>query len=606
MKSHAIKKKFIRFFEEQEHRIVQSSSLWPQDDPSVLLTTAGMQPFKPYFMGEKDPNADFGACRLASIQRCFRTSDIESVGDATHSTFFEMLGNFSINDYFKEEAIRFAWEFLVDELKLDKKRIWITYFKGDADVPADLESKKIWKQYVDESRIVGFERADNWWGPPGKSGPCGPSSEIHYDMADVPVTDALYGPNAANGSCIEIWNLVFTEYHMNEQGVIKKLKTKSIDTGMGFERLAMIMQRVRAVSDIDVNHSLVELVRSDPMFGSTTDIEDIWRSRIVADHIKGTVFLLADGISFSNKEQGYILRRIFRRALDQYLHQPTHLEKLVSQVIKNYYEDYPHLKNNEQQILAALAQERAAYEKVLKLDVSELVQKLKGIPYRDQEESQSFSHVPLSAQEAFTLFSTYGLSLDRLKRKGYQFDEVEFNKLVAVHQEKSRAASQSKFGGHGINSSELTPEQKVEMTKLHTATHLLHQALRTVLGPHVRQQGSDINAERLRFDFEHPTKMTPDELKRVEDLVNEQIQANLSVEKKEMSYDEAIRAGALAFFKEKYGNMVTVYSIGNFSKELCGGPHVSNTGELGIFKIVSEKSSSAGIRRIKATVGGKG
>lgn len=605
MKAATIKKKFISYFEKHGHQVVQSSSLWPQDDPSVLLTTAGMQQFKPYFMGEKDPETDFNARRLVSIQRCFRTSDIESVGDATHSTFFEMLGNFSINDYFKKEAITYAWEFLTNELKLDPKRIWVTYFAGDGDVPADTESQKIWSELVDPSRVIGFGRSDNWWGPPGKSGPCGPSSEIHYDLAQTLSNDPKLGPNSTEGACVEIWNLVFTEYHMSERGDIKKLKTKNIDTGMGFERLAMVLQHVHAVSDIDLNKSLIDLVRADPMFGSTSSVEDVWRSRIVADHLKGTVFLLADGISFSNKEQGYILRRIFRRALDQYLHEPAELNKLINTILKNYSEAYPYLTDRQTQIFDAITHERAAYEKVLKLDVAELVKKLQGSTYRQPVENQQASKISIGASDAFTLFSTYGLSLDRLKRKGYTFDESAVSEMISEHQKKSRDASQSKFGGHGLNSSELSNEEKAEMTKLHTATHLLHQALRTVLGNHVRQQGSDITVERLRFDFEHPQKLSDEEIKKIEDLVNVQIRADIPVEKKEMNYEEAIAEGALAFFKEKYGKSVTVYSIGNFSKELCGGPHVTHTGELGSFKILSEKSSSSGIRRIKAVVGEK-
>ncbi len=603
MKTEQIRKKFLTFFEKHKHTIIESSSLWPQDDPSVLLTTAGMQQLKPYFMGEKDPETDFHARRLASVQRCFRTSDIDSVGDSTHSTFFEMLGNFSLNDYFKEEAITLAWNFLTKRLKLDANRLWVTYFSGDGGIAADTETAKLWEQYLPAQRIIASGRADNWWGPTGDSGPCGPSSEIHYDIGGPDASTPDDVPNSGSDRFIEIWNLVFTEYHMSTSGKLKQLETKNIDTGMGLERLAMILQKKRALGDIDVNASIISVVTSDEHFGSTTPAEDIWRSRIVADHIKGAVFLLADGIVFSNKEQGYILRRIFRRALDQYLQPHYDIGKLVDAVIDVYGSHYPIIQQKRGEIVQHMETELASYQKVLELDVDEVVKKISHQGFGKEMESHGTpSTRSISAHDAFVLYSTYGLSSDRLKRKGYAFDDEEFQKLVAKHQEQSRAASQSKFGGHGLNSSELSEEDRQKMTRLHTATHLLHQALRQVLGEHVRQQGSDINPERLRFDFEHPAKMTDDQIQAVEDLVNEQIAKDLPVTKKQMPYDEAMQSGALAFFKEKYGEMVTVYSIGDFSKELCGGPHVEHTGELGTFKIQSEKSSSAAIRRIKATL----
>ncbi|MFZ6036036.1 MAG: alanine--tRNA ligase [Patescibacteria group bacterium] len=604
MHTQKIRKKFISFFTKHKHAVVESSSLWPQDDPSVLLTTAGMQQFKPYFMGEKDALHDFKSLRLASVQRCFRTSDIDLVGDATHGTFFEMLGNFSIHDYFKKESISLAWTFLTEELKLDPKRLWATYFLGSDDVAADTETKDLWLAYLPAERVIGFGKEDNWWGPPGASGPCGPCSEIHYDVTG-PQDGTDDRPNSDSGRFMEIWNLVFTEYHMDVRKKISKLKTRNIDTGMGLERLAMVLQKKRAVGDIDVNAPLIEYIMGNEHFGNTNMTEDLWRARIVADHIKGSIFLIADGVAFSNKEQGYILRRIFRRALDQYLHPTFDLQTLVDRIISTYAEQYPHLNSARDNILAAMHKELLAYEKIIRIDVDEMVRKLKTIPYR-RDQSVEMPVGPstrvISAEDAFTLYSTYGISADRLKRKGYSFDTAQFEAIVAEHQQKSRSGSQSKFGGHGINSSELSNEQRSIMTRLHTATHLLHQALRQILGEHVRQQGSDITPERLRFDFEHPQKITSEQLEAIERLVNEKIQDDLPVTKEEMDYDSAISSGALAFFKEKYGNKVSVYSVGNFSKELCGGPHVQHSGEIGKFHIVSEKSSSAGVRRIKAVI----
>lgn len=600
MKTERIRKKFLDFFEQHDHEIIQSSSLWPQDDPSVLLTTAGMQQFKPYFMGEKDPEIDFHGRRLASIQRCFRTSDIDSVGDSTHGTFFEMLGNFSLNEYFKEEAIEYAWTFLTQTLGLNSERLWATYYSGDDEIPADRETATLWQQYLPADRIVGCGRGDNWWGPTGDSGPCGPSSEVHYDMTG-PGQMVGDTPNGSTGRFMEIWNLVFTEYHMNANKKLKQLETKNIDTGMGLERLAMVLQDKRALGDIDVNAPIISAVTADSHFGSTTPAEDIWRSRIVADHMKGAIFLLADGINFRNKEQGYILRRIFRRALDQYLHPHYNLSALLDSVIGIYGTRYPVLVQNKQRILTAMQTELQAYQKVLDINIDEVIRKISGTGMTQRTDDHSTpSSRSISAEDAFALYSTFGLSADRLRRKGYQFDEESFRLMVEEHQKQSRAASQSKFGGHGLNSSELSEEDRIIMTRLHTATHLLHQALRQILGAHVKQQGSDINPERLRFDFEHPQKLTPEQLREVETLVNEKIRQDLPVTRESMSYDDAIKAGALAFFKEKYGSEVTVYSVGDFSKELCGGPHVSHTGELGTFTIQSEKSSAAGIRRIKA------
>ncbi len=607
MRSEKIRKKFIDFFLKNKHKLVESSSLWPKDDASVLLTTAGMQQFKPFFLGIRDPQIDLNSKIFVSSQRCFRTSDIDEVGDATHATFFEMLGNFSIGAYFKDEAINLAWKFLTKELHLNIKKLWATYFIGDKNVKTDSETVKIWKKFLPEHRIIGYGAHDNWWGPPGKSGPCGPCSEIHYDFTSQPcVKKEKCLPNCECGRFMELWNLVFMEYYLDEAGKLSKLPFKNIDTGMGLERLALIMQKKQNIFETDLYSTLMLKIRQNKIFGQVSEIEDLIRARIVSDHIKGSVFLLADGINFGNKEQGYILRRIFRRALDQFQLPNIDLNfifELVDVVIKKYAKNFKYLNHRRQDILDQMKIEFDQYSKVLKLNIEALVKKIKSENSKKQFGEQTGpSGRHLSAHEVFVLYTTYGLSPDRLKKIGFNFNTNEFEKEVEKHQAISRAGAEKKFGGHGLNSSKLSPEQKSKMTRFHTATHLLHQALRQVLGKTVKQQGSDINYERLRFDFDYPQKLTQDQINQVEKMVNDVIKKNLPVTFEKMTLAEAIRRGALAFFKEKYPENVTVYSIGDFSKEICGGPHVKNTSEIGEFKIISEKSSSAGIRRIKASI----
>ncbi|MFA5134681.1 MAG: alanine--tRNA ligase [Patescibacteria group bacterium] len=605
MNSNKIRQKFISFFIKNKkfsHTLVDSSSLWPQDDPSVLLTTAGMQQFKPYLMGIKDAQKQFGNTKLVSIQRSFRTSDIEEVGDPYHNTFFEMLGNFSIGNYFKEEAIYLSWTFLTKIIKINPHQLWATYYSGSSEIAKDTEAFKFWQKYLPTERIIGFGKDDNWWGPPGKSGPCGPCSELHYDFTGKP---CLRGkqclPNCECGRFMELWNLVFMEFHMDARGKIKELPGKNIDTGMGLERLALILQGKKSIFETDLFSPLIKLILDDPNFGSTNLIEDAIRCRIAADHFKASVFLLSDGINFSNKEQGYILRRVFRRALDQYLHPRFNLTLIVDTVASIYEKQYPMIKRERNSLAEKMNKELSGYQKILNLNVHEIADKIIHLKTQTKHDvSTGPSTRKLTAEEAFILYSTYGISEERLKREGFTFDSEGFHREIMKHQKLSRAGAENKFGGHGLNSKELSDSDRTLMTRYHTATHLLHQALRTVLGPHVRQQGSDINPERLRFDFEHHSKLTEDEKNKIERLVNEIIKKNYMVTSEEVPYDDAVKSGALSFFKEKYPEKVTVYSIGDFSKELCGGPHVKNTSELGNFHIQSEKSSSSGIRRIKA------
>ncbi len=604
MTSQQIREAFLNYFNTHGHAFVESSSLIPDNDASVLLTTAGMQQFKPYFLGLQDPIKDFGAAKVTTVQKCFRTSDIDEVGDTSHLTFFEMLGNFSFGDYFKEGAIDLAWEFLTKKLHLSPDRLWVTIFGGEGDIERDTEAEKIWLKYVPPERIVACDKTDNFWGPPGKSGSCGPSSEIHVQLVDRPKGK----PNESD-EFVEIWNLVFTEYNQDEKGVLTPLPKKNIDTGMGLERLVMVMQKANHLYETDIYQPIMDVVAKLPSFGDQEDTEiNGRRQRIVADHIRAACFLLADGVRFSNKDQGYILRRIVRRAADQFLILEFTFDDVVNTVVHHFGHAYPELVREHAQITEHLNIELEQYRKVFNLNIEELVMKIrKGKEMHQAEEKVAGeSHINLEPDEAFTLFTTHGISLDRLERKGFTFNKKAVLAKIEGHQELSRAGATAKFGGHGLNDPDLetryTAEQIMMMKRLHSATHLLQASLRKILGNDVKQSGSDIDPERLRFDFTFPRKLTDEEKKQVEDLVNEKVQADLPVSFEIMPFKKAIEAGAMAFFKEKYGDEVKVYSMGDFSKELCGGPHVDHTAQVGKFKITAEQSVGVGMRRIKALV----
>lgn len=602
MTAEQIRERFTKFFVKQQHVALPSSSLVPDNDASVLLTTAGMQQFKPYFLGEKDPLKSFKSNRVTTIQKSFRTSDIDQVGDESHLTFFEMLGNFSFGDYGKKEAIAWAWEFLTKTMHLSKDRLWATVFAGDDEVPGDTAAAKVWQQYLPKEKIVSLGRSDNFWGPAGTTGPCGPSSEIHWQV------DPQRGSQPGDGSSnfIEIWNLVFTEYNQQTDKQLKTLPKLQIDTGMGLERLAMVVQKQSSIFEIDSFAPLVTTVSGLAGFGTTGDpLSDLRRQRIVADHGRAAIFLLADGVTFSNKDQGYILRRIVRRAADQFLQAEMSFDPLIDKVFELYAVDYPEIKRNERILRRAIQSELEQYQKVLNVDVQAIVRKMRK-QSQAVEPSVGPSHTLLTPTEAFTLYATHGLSLDRLVRQGFQFEREAVEAKIAKHQELSRAGVVKKFGGHGLNDPDLetkySPEQIFTMTRLHSATHLLHASLRQILGSSVQQKGSDIDPERLRFDFTFERKLTDEEKEQVESLVNEKVSADLPVSWKMMPYKQAIDEGALAFFKEKYGDEVKVYSMGDFSKELCGGPHVEHTKQVGKFTITAEQSVGSGLRRIKAVV----
>ena len=544
MKSADLRTKFLEFFEKNGHTIVPSSSLLPSD-PSVLFTTAGMQQFKPYYLGEKSP---WGS-NVASCQKCIRTSDIEEVGDERHLTFFEMLGNFSFGGYWKKEAIQYAYDFVVKELELEID--YVTVFKGSENVPFDEESFTIWKNLGIPEEKIRREGDDNFWGPTGNGGPCGPTTEIYV-----------------NG--IEIWNIVFNEFFCNgsrEQLDLGKaqltpLEVKGIDTGMGLERLAMVVQKVPTVFETD-------------LFGDVKSHQQ----RIIADHTRAISFLISDGIKPSNKNQGYILRRLIRRILIS----DADFRSLFEEIVKKYQPFYPELN------LKAILEEFDKESNSFSLSLREGLKQVKET---------------MNPKEIFALYETYGLPIDVLREKIKNFNQEEFNLLLKKHQELSRTASAGMFKG-GL------ADHEPQTIKLHTAHHLLLAALQEILGRslpagrQVKQKGSNINQERLRIDFSFDRKLTDEEKKQLEDKVNEKIAAGLAVVKKEMPLEEAQHIGAEMEFGVKYGNTVSVYFIENkdgtiFSKEFCGGPHVNNTSELGHFKITKEEASSQGVRRIKA------
>ncbi len=606
MTSEKIRKKFLDFFKEKEHKIIASGSLIP-DDPTSLFTSAGMQQFILYLKGEKDPIQDFGSRHLASCQKCFRTADIEKVGDETHLTFFEMLGNWSVGEdskigYFKEGAIKLALEFFCHNLKLDKNRFWITIFKGEKGIPRDEESFLIWQENgIPEERIREFGIEDNFWGPVVETGPCGPCSEIHYDRGErFGCNREDCGPNCPNCQrFVELWNLVFMEYERvkKEDGSYnyEKLPQKNVDTGVGFERLVAVLQDKNSAYETDLFLPLIQLIEKNSFKKYPENKKSF---RILVDHLRASVFLISEDILPSNLDRGYVLRRLLRRIqrISKILELKDGWEvEPIKWIIKKYQKVYPELRGKENDVSIVIEKEREKFEKTL----------AEGLKHFEKLIEKKTEKI-IKGEEAFFLFESYGFPLEIIeelaREKGFEVDKSGFKESFKEHQKISRAGVEKKFGGVGIEQIE-KEEDKIKAIRLHTATHLLHQALRKVLGSPktmVQQMGSDINPERLRFDFSFEKKMTSEEIKKVENLVNQKIKGDLEVKKEEMSLKQALEIGALAFFKEKYPEKVFVYSIGDFSKEICNGPHVQRTSELGEFKIKKEESSGAGIRRIKA------
>jgi alanyl-tRNA synthetase len=581
--SFELRKKFINFFVEKEHLEVPSVPLtFP--DPTLLFVSAGMVPFKPYICGEKNPPKR----RIVDCQKCFRTVDIEKVGTNARSlTFFEMLGNWSFGDYWKEEAIFWALEFLLDTLKMDKEKLSITVFEGDKNIPEDTETIEIWKKFgIKENKIFKLSKENNFW-IAGNSGPCGPCSEIYYDLGeDIGCKRKDCQPGCDCDRFLEIWNLVFMEYYLDEKGNLTRLSQKNVDTGAGLERLALVLQGKKSVFETDLFLPIIEELEKE-------GVKDEKSQKIIADHLKGASFLISEGVLPSNVDRGYVLRRILRRAV-KYLRMLGLSKKCLISPIKKvseiYENVYPEIKQKEEEIVTVILNEAENFEKTLDKGLKEFDKMFK---------EGKFTPNSASGIAAFDLYQSYGFPLELIEemvkeRNGF-LNVKEFEEAFKKHQEISRAGAEQKFGGIGK-----APEYQA--IKHHTATHLLHASLRKILGDKVKQMGSDITPERLRFDFSFERKLTQEEIKEIESLVNQKIRENLEVKKEEMSLEEALKSGALAFFKEKYPERVTVYTIDDFSKEICAGPHVKRTSELGEFKILKEESAGAGIRRIKAKV----
>ncbi len=589
MTSRELRQKYLDFFKSHGHSVIGSASLIPENDPTVLFTTAGMHPLTPYLMGEKHA----AGVRLVNAQKCVRTDDIDEVGDATHHTFFEMLGNWSLGNYFKKEAIAYSWEFLTSPewLGLNKKRLAVSVFAGDSDAPFDKEAYDIWiKTGVDHERIAKLPKKNNWWGPAGLTGPCGPDTEMFYWMGrieDVPDTF-----NDDHPLWVEIWNDVFMQYNKNSAGNFEPLKQQNVDTGLGLERTLAAMN---GLEDNYLTDLFINVIRKIEDLSTLKYIDNQRAMRIIADHLKAATFIIGDdrGVVPNNTDQGYVVRRLIRRAIRFGRQIGIQKEKWIAEiaevVIGDYRDVYDELNRHHDFIINEFNKEEEKFNKTLENGLKE------------------FNKIPapvngvLDAKLVFNLFQTYGFPLEMTKElaaeKGWGTDVVVFQEEFKKHQDLSRTASAGKFKGGLADGGE-------ETTKLHTTAHLLLAALRKVLGDGVLQKGSNITAERLRLDFSYPDKMTPEQIKTVEDLVNEQIIKKQPVTMTEMSLAQAKEAGAMGVFESKYGEQVKVYKIGEgsdvFSYEICGGPHVANTSELGHFKIQKEESSSSGVRRIKA------
>jgi alanyl-tRNA synthetase len=702
LSAQSIRTEFLEYFQRQGHQKVRSSSLIPSNDPTVLLTTAGMQQFKPYFLGEQEAPAG----RLTTAQKCFRTSDIEEVGDSTHDTFFEMLGNFSVGDYFKKEAIAFAWDLLVSGWEIPAERLSITVFGGHESLPPDEEAEEIWKAHdVPAERIYRFGPEDNFWGPPGVTGPCGPCSEIHYDLTQVPCSDPSCGPNCECGRFLEIWNLVFMEYNKQEQGNFDPLPSKNIDTGMGLERIALVLQRKEDIFATDLFSPILEAVEQICSFSLKDADEPIVRSsRVIADHIRAATFLVSDGVLPSNDGRGYVLRRILRKALvhGRRLGQTEpFVEGLMSVVIDNFQSAYPELADNRVFISRVLGSEEDRFLQTLETGIR--------IFQTEGERMEASGEKTLPGEVVFRLYDTFGfppeLTEDMAGERGMEVDRAGFEKCMAEQREKARASwrgdqqkgltqegalagVQSEFIGYdrseissvvthlfteGQRTEEIGQGQEAQLVcsqtpfyaesggqvgdrglidgpegsfrvsdvqygpgnvilhrgevlrgifregqevilkvdtdqrrsteRNHTATHLLHYALRTVLGDHVRQAGSLVAPDRLRFDFTHFAALEQGEIDSLESVVNQKILENQPLGIRTLPFAEAQAEKAIALFGEKYDDEVRMVSVQDYSKELCGGTHVSRTGDIGLFKILSEASVASGVRRIEALTG---
>jgi alanyl-tRNA synthetase len=584
--SDKLKKMYLEFFQKNGHKIIANAPLMPENDPTALFTSAGMHPLVPYLLGQQHPSGK----RLVNVQKCLRTSDIDEVGDSFHLSFFEMLGNWSLGDYFKEESIQWSYEFLTSKewLNIDEEKLSVTVFAGDEKIPRDTESARIWEGLgIPKDRIFYLPRKENWWGPIGSTGPCGPDTEIFYDTGKK-LCGSVCKPGCSCGKYNEIWNNVFMEYNRTPYGEYELLEQKNVDTGMGVERTVAVLQGKDNVYEIETFAPLVDEIKV--LSGIEAFSENQIRSvRIICDHSRAATFLLAEGLVPLNVEQGYVLRRVIRRAIrhGKLLGiEEEFLSVLSRTIMETYVEDYPHLKSNEDFIVAELEKEYKTFNNTLARGLNRFNRIA-----RNKEK--------INGKDAFLLYQSFGFPIEITKELGKEnniFVDVDgFYEEFEMHQKVSRASADKRFGSGLADMSEAT-------VKLHTATHLLNEALRRVLGKDITQKGSNITQKRLRFDFNFDRKLTDQEREDVEDIVNGKINEALPVKRIETTLDEAIRRGSQAVFDQKYGEKVSVYSIGDFSMELCSGPHVENTGELGRFKIKKEEGISAGVRRIRAVL----
>lgn len=580
MKAIEIRNKYLEFFKRHGHAVIPSAPLIPENDPSVLFTTAGMQPLVPYLLGEKHPEGT----RLTDYQKCVRTNDIDEVGDNRHLTYFEMLGNWSLGDYFKEESIAMSFEFLTKELGIPVEKLSVTCFAGDEDCPRDEIASNAWKKAgILENHIYYYGKDDNWW-IAGEEGPCGPDTEMFYDTGKPACSDDCQ-PSCDCGKYVEIWNNVFMEYFKDKNGY-SKLKQKNVDTGLGLERMTMLLQGKETPFDTELFSPIMKKLEK------LQKIDSIESRRIVAEHLRSSMMIVSDGGRPSNLDRGYVLRRLIRRMIRHMNKLQINLDELSTLIdinVDNLKEMYPDLAKNKEIIKSVILEEKEKFVKTLVNGEREFQKEINRL--KDTKK--------LSGKVVFKLYDTYGfppeVTKELAKESGYEIDMKEFEELFKAHQEKSRAGSEQKFKGGLAEQNEIT-------IAYHTATHLLNAALKQVIGENAHQRGSNITVDRMRFDFNCDHKMTDEEKRKTEDLVNKWIQEGLPVTKEEMKKEDAIKSGAECMFIEKYPDIVTVYTIGDVSKELCGGPHVNNTKELGKFKIKKEESSSSGVRRIKAVL----
>ncbi len=583
MKAIEIRNKYLNFFKEHGHKVIPSAPLIPENDPSVLFTTAGMQPLVPYLLGEKHPEGK----RLTDYQKCLRTNDIDEVGDNRHLTYFEMLGNWSLGDYFKEEAIAMSFEFLTKELGIPVEKLSVTCFAGDEDCPRDTITAECWKKAgIPEDRIYFFGKDDNWW-IAGEEGPCGSDTEMFYDTGKPKCSEGC-NPSCGCGKYVEIWNNVFMEYYKDKDGKYTKLKQHNVDTGLGLERMTMLLQGKETPFDTELFAPVMNKLQELAV------VDNIASRRIVAEHLRASMMIILDGGLPSNVDRGYILRRLIRRMTRHLRKLQINLDvlsELIELNIETLKEMYPELVRNKEKIVSVIIEEKNKFEKTLERGEKEFNKIAKKLEEQGKD--------TLLGKDIFNLYETYGfppeVTADLARERNLKIDNKEFEQLFKEHQEKSRMGSEQKFKGGLSGNGEME-------TKYHTATHLLNAALKVILGKDVHQKGSNITPERMRFDFSCDHKLTDEEKQKVEELVNKWIQEEIPVKVEEMKKDEAIKSGAECMFIEKYPDIVTVYSIGDVSKELCGGPHVKNTKELGKFKIKKEEASSAGVRRIKAVL----